>query len=193
MSSLNNSSGAVGSADMAPQIARASIFIEGDCVGVRRKTTQAHQYGSGGASAPRATSSSMSASMRQLTSSALQDDESISGHRQQYAHLSHWLQQARMHEVVSHRAEKFSTPREKWARAVTRATTPPRAGGSSPLRTREPIRYSIRRAHDVLREVETRSTGNLLRAASPVMGRPLQTIRSNGLPGPGSYTLPSQF
>ncbi|CUG93100.1 Hypothetical protein, putative [Bodo saltans] len=193
MASSYINAAASGSDGIAPlPVARASIFIEGDCVGVRRKATHTHQMNSGTANAPRGmASSSMSSSAH-----ALHDDERLGGHKQQYAHVSNWLQQARMHEVVSHRAEKFSTPREKWARAAIRASTPPRGvggGGVSPLRTREPIRYSIRRAHDVLREVETRSTGNLLRAASPVMGRPLQTIRPNGLPGPGSYTLPSQF
>lgn len=178
-----NSSSLGDAADAARNVARASIFMEGDSVGVRRKAVQSHQavLSTGGG-------------LQRSTGGALHDDESLVAHRHHFSHVSQWLQQARKHEVASHRSEKFSTPREKWARATTRAATPPsRQDGTSPLRTRQPIRYFIRRAHDVLREVETRSTGNLLRAASPVMGRPLQTIRPNGLPGPGSYTLPSQF
>lgn len=186
----------------APVVAASvqpSIFIDGDTVGVRRKSHQ------GTPLSPAQALPTSAEQLEQLEREKAQDER-----RRQILNLQKWLQQSRQHEVSSHRAEKHATPMEKWKRAVGGAEYAQHGGavkgyttGGRAIHTigeaedaqpaREPIRYSLRRAHEVLRQAEAASSGRLLQAPAPRMGAPIDTLRPSGLPGPGSYRLPSQF
>ena len=90
-----------------------------------------------------------------------------------------WVERAQRHEIEVVQMSKHADLREKFSElSLKRSTT-------DQFKVNNPLRHQFRSLGS------GRSRFNI--AASPKMGSRIETFRDRGVPGPGSYQLPSQF